>query len=726
MRALTALLLIVLSLAGTSVHALGLGNMLTRSAMNESLDADIELLSVNGAELNAVKVGLANAADFQLAGVALVPVLDHLKFQVMNNRLGKPVIRITSDLPVNEPFLNFLIQVDWPGGRLLREYTALLDPPVTTGFQSPKIAAPDGKIALTPTPSAVAIAELIGAASRTDEYGPVKAKETLWSIAGQVRPDGVTMQQMMVALQRANPQAFIGGNMNRLRQGQILRVPDLNEILDITPMQAAAIFRQQVDTWLGRVSPTASVQGERDSPTIAPESDDQSPSQASSDTNRKTVPKPDVLNAPQQPRDRLQIATARPEGEGDAGASEGRGEIRDHEGLAEHLMQVRENAETARQEASILRSEIDDLQTRLNDMQRLLALKDEQLAQLQDRIQQRPEQTMAASALPDMERVLSGQAAKPEGEGHSLANSPVAPLPDQDPMRLDHSNEPLAPEMDGRPDGEKIASSWWQNLLSQPVYVALGAILLLLLVFLLVRRKRSEVVAEEIAGQDPFDAGYVASPPSFIKENEGDECIRQADADIARGDFAQAEERLQQAQHEFPQHLEIPHKLLQIYFATENTQAFIELAQQLFDQHQPSSNPEAWAEIVAMGEELAPDNALFRGAGEMNFALEDDFSATEKTDAANRQEPPPFSSVPLDQPLDIERAFQHVVGEDNLTVESSDSTDPDHQDRQNKLDLARVYIDMGDADGARGILQEVQATGSPLQQQQAAELLAKI
>jgi pilus assembly protein FimV len=198
------------------------------------------------------------------------------------------------------------------------------------------------------------------------EYGPVVAYDTAWSIAKKVRPSGVSMEQMMMSLLNANPQAFIDGNINRLRKGQILRVPSLSEIQELSRQQARQAYREQQDQWLVR-------------------RDEKLQSAAESEQAEVAAEQP-VADSATDPDDQLKIATARPEGEGEAGAGDDDAVSATASDLNSRLIVARENAETSRQEAETLRSQVDDLQARLENMQKLLSLKDDQLAQLQDRV----------------------------------------------------------------------------------------------------------------------------------------------------------------------------------------------------------------------------------------------------------------------------------------------------------------------------------------------------
>jgi pilus assembly protein FimV len=195
------------------------------------------------------------------------------------------------------------------------------------------------------------------------EYGPVQANDTAWSLAKQLRPRGVSMEQMMMALLAANPQAFVDNNINRLRRGRILRVPSVDEINAMSRQEARAAYRQQQDEWLARK--------------------DQKLQQAAADRGEGQG---EGAAASAAADDQLRIATARPDGEGEAGASEIDATTPTSGDLESRLIAARENAETSRQEAETLRTQVDGLQERLENMQKLLSLKDEQLARLQDQV----------------------------------------------------------------------------------------------------------------------------------------------------------------------------------------------------------------------------------------------------------------------------------------------------------------------------------------------------
>ncbi|MDH3637705.1 MAG: hypothetical protein OES09_04500, partial [Gammaproteobacteria bacterium] len=235
-------------------HALGLGKLRVNSALDESLEAQIELTSVAEGELESLTAVLASRSDFRRAGVEFPEYLKDLIFEV-SDQAGTPVIKIRSEQPAVEPFLHFLVAVEWSGGKLIREYTALLDPPVyaaetPTSVSSPRVveavpeAMPEG---MAPAPETGVVEETV----RFGEYGPIREGETLWGIASklQVEAASVNIFQIMIALLRENPDAFFGSNMNRLNVGQILKIGDLEAIAEISPSEASVAYQAQLEEW---------------------------------------------------------------------------------------------------------------------------------------------------------------------------------------------------------------------------------------------------------------------------------------------------------------------------------------------------------------------------------------------------------------------------------------------------------------------------------------------
>src|SRR6185312_8448136 len=260
-------LAIALALVGGNAFALGLGTIQVRSKLNQPLEAVIPVIADSPAEATGLEVSLASAEDFQRVGLDRSRVDVPLEFSVATER-GQTVIKVSTKDIVREPLVDFLIVANWPKGKLLREYTVLLDPPVTApaagaAALSPAHEAPRAKpqplppehehAAPKPAQAKPAAARPAPAprAAGSGEYGPVAAGETLSEIAGATRPDDKTnLDAMMLALLKANPNAFYRDNINALKRGAILRIPNADEIkAGGNAAAVAAAVRDQNQAW---------------------------------------------------------------------------------------------------------------------------------------------------------------------------------------------------------------------------------------------------------------------------------------------------------------------------------------------------------------------------------------------------------------------------------------------------------------------------------------------
>ena len=271
-----AVIATILWFATTSrAFALGLGGIEVQSALNDPFKAVIALTSATDNEIEEIKVSIASPRSFQQAGIPRPLILSSFRFKAERTAAGKPVIRISTRDPVHEPFLEFLVEAVWAKGRMVRQYTVLIDPPYTmqatpsapltpvTRTPSAAAAAPEpAPVISTPAPTpAPAISAPARApvpvqaapaarAPASDNYGPIRRNETLWTIAKRLRPDsGISIEQMMLALQRANPDAFIKNNINNIKAGAVLAVPDREEILAMSVSDATREASRQNSEW---------------------------------------------------------------------------------------------------------------------------------------------------------------------------------------------------------------------------------------------------------------------------------------------------------------------------------------------------------------------------------------------------------------------------------------------------------------------------------------------
>lgn len=245
--------------------ALGLGELKKHSELNQPFHATIDLVDANAEELDTLRVKLADAERFRRAGIERPHVLSQLRFEVVETGSGPDHIKITSQAPIQEPYLSFLIEVSWSNGRLFREYAALLDPPVydraTQRTTPPQGRAPDvARPAASGPPGRPSSSAARAAMASPGSYGPTVRGDTLWEIALRARSDrSLTVQQVMMALLRANPDAFFQENINALKAGAVLNIPDASVMAAVSRSEAVALTGRHGALWeqyRGRVAGT--------------------------------------------------------------------------------------------------------------------------------------------------------------------------------------------------------------------------------------------------------------------------------------------------------------------------------------------------------------------------------------------------------------------------------------------------------------------------------------
>ena len=281
--ALSGIAAAALCLVIPSAFALGLGRLVVQSSLGEGLRAEIDVSSLTPEEASNLKVRVASPDAYRAAGVDYNAVLPGAQVVLQRRSDGRPYLRLSSDRAVQEPFVDVILELTWNTGRLVREYTLLIDPP-TTRAQAPAptvppvIAAapaparprtPEASPEARPAPPPLAIrtpetrpapprsAPVTGAGRRAaqgaaaapavasaDSYR-VKSGDTLYGIASQTQPRGVSLDQMLVALYRANPVAFVESNMNRLKAGAVLAVPDADAAKAASAVEARQIIQAQ-------------------------------------------------------------------------------------------------------------------------------------------------------------------------------------------------------------------------------------------------------------------------------------------------------------------------------------------------------------------------------------------------------------------------------------------------------------------------------------------------
>ncbi|UZE97853.1 FimV/HubP family polar landmark protein [Alkalimarinus alittae] len=384
MRKLAVALSLVSVLGAGVVQALGLGEASVESTLNQPLKAEIELVNIRDLEDNEILPGLASREEFLKAGVERIYFLSDVRFEVQRNESGNMVVQLTTTKPVREPFLNFLVEVIWPSGRLLREYALLIDPPI----YGEEPIAPVQQVQSAPTQSVSSLPEIevvddassvqqaytpvsrssASSQQRGDVYGPTTNNDTMWAIALEVRPDSsVTAQQTMLAIQDLNPDSFINGNINTLKKGQVLRLPSLNDIRQ----------RSKRDAVRGVIAQNRAFENRTLNKNVV----DASPSTEDSGVAASGMPTSSAVNT----GDELKLVVAeKSSSENQAGAHAGEvGSEGASDALKNDLAITLEKLDQAGLEKQELNSKVQDLEEQLETLQRLLTLKDDQLANLQ-------------------------------------------------------------------------------------------------------------------------------------------------------------------------------------------------------------------------------------------------------------------------------------------------------------------------------------------------------
>lgn len=246
------LLAMLLLLAPSVAGAVGMGRLTVLSSLGQTLNAEVDLVSVQKDELATLSARLASPDAYRQANLQYGAAAAGMRFRIEKRPNGQLYIKVTSSRPIDEPFVNLLIELTWASGRLVREYAALIDPPDYAPAQSVASApavAPEARPVPAPRPPVAVATPPSTRAAAGGEYGPVKRGETLSKIAASVKPEGVSLEQMLVGILRSNPDAFMNNNMNRMKTGKMLRIPDKEELIAMPQSEVVKEVRVQVADW---------------------------------------------------------------------------------------------------------------------------------------------------------------------------------------------------------------------------------------------------------------------------------------------------------------------------------------------------------------------------------------------------------------------------------------------------------------------------------------------
>lgn len=398
MRPIQAIGALLLTVCSGAAMALGLGDIRVLSKPGQPLVAEIPVISNEPGELDNARVALASATTFARVGLERPQgLVSSLQFQFARDARGRAVIRVTSSQVVDQPAINFLIEVEWGQGRLVREYSALVDAPNTAAaIAEPAIEAPRAGASNTinrqsPVPAAASEGNDQNAASATaptarrsasaaataqagDALPAVRSGQTLSEIAAAVaRSSGHSLDQTMLALLRTNPDAFINGNINRLKQGAVLRTPQEDALAQVGAAEAAVMVREQANQW-------------RQARSAIPQ-----PAEAGAAAAIPPTPAAPAAPTTAGAGARLEIAPAVASQTNQAGATSGTSAEGEGEMAAnQQLQQAKEDIATRDAELQDLRTRVADLEKLKQQQQALIAMKNTDLAAAQKRLAETP------------------------------------------------------------------------------------------------------------------------------------------------------------------------------------------------------------------------------------------------------------------------------------------------------------------------------------------------
>jgi pilus assembly protein FimV len=717
----------------SNVLALGLGAIDMQSALNQPMNAVIDLTSASGTDLSQIKISIASQQAHDRVGLSRNRILSDFRFSVEQDARGNAFVRVTSSDAVHEPFLEFLLEMEWSNGHLLREYTVLVDPPVTMPARPAVPAAPVSRapapVVQSPArqsrpaparPTTTPVRTTAAPAPSADSYGPVRRNETLWTIANRVRPGSdISVNQMMHALLRENPQAFMNNNINQLKAGATLRIPDRAQIMSITANEARAESSRQAREWKdGQVVSTQEPEPQ------------EAPAEATAEAVAEAVAEAEV-ETEATTESHLQLTAPEDEAvEGAATASSGDPQAADGESAAElnnQLALAAEEAEASKAQSEELQTRVSELEQQIETMKRLLELKDDALADMQQQVA--PDTATDADA--------------PESPATEMAEE--ADVVEIDEPEIVVEDEPeSAPVPAGEPRG--IVN----KLMDNPVLAGLGVLVAILLggfLWASTRQKGQqgifddELTLEKHMASETAVKGEPQVPVVNLDEALPDEEITpiqghdesdpvtEADVYLAYGRIQQAEDVLQAALEKTPDNADLRVKLLEVYHAGGNKAAFDQEASQFRDT--VAGDDSQWLRIAAMGFALSPENELYSSGGANKQNTDDldfDMDLSGMEDPAENIES--ARTNPEDLGLDLPESMEFNLDDVDEVIEDEEDASEGLLDNTDeittKLDLARAYMDMGDPEGARSILDEVMDEGNEEQKREAEDIISQL
>ena len=678
--AVASLVIALFGLPASSAYALALGRITVQSALGEPLRAEIDIPEINAEEAVSLKPSLARPEVFRAAGLEFNQALTGLQISLQRRADGRSYIRLVTDRPVSEPFVDLIVEATWSSGRIVRDYTVLLDPPILRArapvqATAPQVAAatpvtPPARVAAAPVPapaaaaaqpatSAPAFAPAAVARSRPNKV-TVRRGDTASQIAREIKPAQVSLDQMLVALLRANADAFINGNLNLIKAGAVLTVPTDDQITAVSEAQASQTVIAQSRDFNAFRSKLAS---------NAPEQQVASADRTASGAVQAQVE--DKRTSAAAP-DRLTLS----KGAADAKAAE------------ERIAQAKAAQDAAQRTAELARN-VKDLSS--------LGAASAAAGSTAPAAPVAPAAAAASAAVPGVAVTVAATAptATAPAAPAPAAPAPAAPAPAAPAPAASEAAVPApAPVAAPAPAPAPVAAKppveepgVLDQLLANPLTLVGGGLLIALLAGMGIYRARKRREAAEVdsaflesrlqpdsffgasGGQrvDTNDGGASGSSmvysPSQLDAADDVDPVAEADVYLAYGRDMQAEEILKEALRTHPGRIAVHQKLLDIYAKRRDTQGFETMAKEAF-RVVGGESPE-WARICEQGLGLDPSNPLYRPGNEPPSMVDKTIvtktipgmaaasMATQKIDLSTSDDAPASTAMDLDLDLDF-------------------------------------------------------------------------
>lgn len=634
--------------------AAGLGRLNVLSGLGQPLRAEVEVTGT-AEELDSLSARLASPEAFRRANIEYAPQLTGLRLTVEKRGNGA-VVKVTSDKAFSEPFVDMLLELNWTGGRLLREYTFLLDPVDELGkTAAPQVAAPVAR-QLEPKPATKRKEREVASAPQTEpaakapaavakpkepfsgtEY-TVRAGDSLTAIAARTKAADVSLEQMLAALYSANPSAFASGDINRLRTGDVLKVPEAAAAKEVTSADARRILS----------APSANFGAYRQKAGAAVAEGAEKESTAKQAASGKITPKVEDAAKAQESKDKLKISKTQVAK--DSGALDPK--------LAGRVQALEEDLVARERALKEANERVAALEKNVKDLQKLVDLKNQNLADLQKQAAAAkvdatkapkevaaPIEPVKPAPVVEASAPVAQSEAAPAVEASAAVETPaVKELPAEPAPVVEASPvKPAAPVV--APPVEPVAEEpgFLASMVENPAILGGLAAVLGLGGFLAYRSRRqkkssgpdttalnatqtgTESVIGPVGGQT-VDTGSSVLPTDFsqsgltsIDADEGVDPVAEADVYMAYGRDAQAEEILLDALKSDPSRTAIHVKLLEIYSQRKSHKQFENIATDLYTQ--TGGVGADWSRAADLGSKLDPDNPLYRSSGKATAAV---------------------------------------------------------------------------------------------------------